>query len=166
MSEATTTTDITKTVEELQERVAKLEEKKEKLTMVLFSGEFDKAMAAFIIANGALAMGKEVTIFVTFWGLDVIKWMRPKGPGKLGTSKMNFGGIGPKLFQYMMGKKNVEGLPSLIEMATEFGVKIIGCQMSMDVMGLKKEDLIDGVEVGGVAAFLNNSYASNTTIFV
>jgi peroxiredoxin family protein len=66
----------------------------------------------------------------------------------------------------MMGKKNVEGLPSLIEMATEFGVKIIGCQMSMDVMGLKKEDLIDGVEVGGVAAFLNNSYASNTTIFV
>jgi peroxiredoxin family protein len=183
MSEATTTTDITKTVEELQERVAKLEQKNKKLTMVLFSGEFDKAMAAFIIANGAIAMGKEVTIFVTFWGLDVIKkpafstagrgflekmvlGMRPKGPRKLATSKMNFGGIGPKLFQYMMGKKNVEGLPSLIEMATEFGVKIIGCQMSMDVMGLKKEDLIDGVEPGGVAAFLNNSYGSNTTIFV
>ena len=128
-------------------------------------------------------MGKEVTIFVTFWGLDAIKkstfstagrgilekmvlWMRPKGPGNLATSQMNFGGIGPKLFKYMMGSKKVESLESMIEMAQEFGVKLIGCQMSMDVMGIKKEDLIDGVEVGGVAAFLNSSYKSNTTLFV
>jgi peroxiredoxin family protein len=113
--------------------------------MVLFSGDFDKVMAAFIIANGALAMGKEVTMFVTFWGLDAIKkptmgtagtnilekmvtMMRPKGPTKLPTSKMNFGGIGPKLFQYMMGKKNVEPLSSLIEMAREFGLRIVACQ--------------------------------------
>ena len=106
--------------------------------MVLFSGDFDKVMAAFIIANGALAMGKEVTMFVTFWGLDAIKkptmgtagknilekmvtLMRPKGPAKLPTSKMNFGGIGPKLFHYMMGKKNVEPLSSLIDMSREFG---------------------------------------------
>ncbi|RPI37615.1 MAG: hypothetical protein EHM54_02700 [Nitrospiraceae bacterium] len=151
--------------------------------MVLFSGDFDKVMAAFIIANGALAMGKEVTMFVTFWGLDALKKpemgtagknflekmvtvMRPKGPDKLPTSKMNFGGIGPKLFHYMMGQKNVEPLSSLIDMSREFGLKIIACQMSMDVMGIKKEDLIDDIEVGGVAAFLSESYGSNTTLFV
>jgi peroxiredoxin family protein len=170
-------------VKELEERLAKLEEKDRNLTMVLFSGEMDKAMAAFIIANGALAMGKEVTVFVTFWGLDAIKkpsfstrgrgflekmvlWMRPKGPRKLATSKMNFAGIGPRLFNYMMGKKNVETLPSLIQMAQEFGLKVIACQMSMDVMGIKQEDLLDGIEVGGVAAMLSSSYRSNTTLFI
>jgi peroxiredoxin family protein len=170
-------------VQEIQERLDKLEAKNSRLTMVLFSGEFDKAMAAFIIANGALAMGKEVTLFVTFWGLDAIKkpdmgtagknilekmvtWMRPKGAAKLPTSKMNFGGIGPKLFNYMMGKKNVESLTSLIDMAREFGLRIVACQMSMDVMGIKKKDLIDGIEVGGVAVFLGESYGSNTTLFV
>ncbi|GBD99992.1 hypothetical protein BMS3Abin07_02039 [bacterium BMS3Abin07] len=170
-------------LKELEDRVAKIEEKDGNLTLILMSGEFDKAMAAFIIANGALAMGKEVTIFVTFWGLDVIKkpafstagrkflekmvlWMRPKGPDKIPTSKMNFAGIGPKLFRYMMGKKNVEKLGSLIEMAQEFGLKIIACQMSMDVMGLRKEDMIDGIEVGGVAVMLNKSYKSNSTLFI
>jgi peroxiredoxin family protein len=157
---------VSEKVAELEARVAKIEKKNNNLTMVLMSGEMDKAMAAFIIANGALAMGKEVTIFVTFWGMDVIKkpsfstagrgflekmvlWMRPKGPMKLPTSKMN-----------------VEGLNSLMDMAMEFGLKIIACQMSMDVMGIKKEDLLDGIEVGGVAAFLNNSYQSNTTLFI
>lgn len=178
-----TDTAVANQVQALEERIVKLEEKSNHLTMVLMSGDFDKVMAAFIIANGALAMGKEVTIFTTFWGIDAIKkpsfstsgrgflekmvlWMRPKGPEKLGTSQMNFGGIGPKLFNFMMGRKNIEKLGSLIEMATEFGVKIIACQMSMDVMGIKHEDLIDGVEVGGVAAFLSNSYASNTTLFI
>jgi peroxiredoxin family protein len=182
-AQVTANSGVTEKIKELEERIGKLEGKDNQLTMVLFSGDFDKAMAAFIIANGALAMGKDVTIFVTFWGLDVIKkasfhtsgrgflekmvlWMRPKGAGKLATSKMNFGGIGPRLFRYMMGKKNVEQLESLIEMAREFGVRIIGCQMSMDVMGMKKEDLLDGVEVGGVAAFLSSSYKSNTTLFI
>lgn len=175
--------DLSKAVQELQGRVDALEKKNSNMTMVLFSGDFDKVMAAFIIANGALAMGKEVTMFVTFWGLDAIKkktlsttgknilekmvlWMRPNDPTKLPTSKMNFAGIGPKLFQYMMGKKNVEPLPSLIEMAVELGMKVIACQMSMDVMGIRKEDLIDGIEVGGVAAFLSSSYDSNTTLFI
>ncbi len=151
--------------------------------MVLFSGVFDEVFAAFILASSALAMGKKVSLFVTFWGLDAIKkpvmktagrqllekmilWMRPKGPNKLGTSKMNFGGIGPRLFRYMMGKKNVESLPSLIGMAQEMEIKIIACQMSMDVMGIKKEDLLDGVEVGGVATFLSDSFSSNTTLFI
>ncbi|KKM19723.1 hypothetical protein LCGC14_1652760 [marine sediment metagenome] len=179
----TTETDVTKQVQELQERIETLEAKGKNLTIALLSGDFDKAMGAFIIANGALAMGKEVSIFATFWGLDTIKkpsfstagrgflekmvlWMRPKGPNKLPTSKMNFGGIGPKLFNFMMKQKNVESLGSLIELSQEFGIKIIACQMSMDLMGIKKEDLIDGVEVGGVAAFLSDSYKSNTTLFI
>lgn len=180
---APVSTDVAEKVKELEGRLAKLESHNDNLTLVLFSGDFDKAMAGFIIANGALAMGKEVTMFVTFWGLDAIKKsafstsgrgflekmvlaMRPKGPQKLGTSKMNFGGIGPKLFAYMMGKKNIEPLPNLVEMAQEFGIKIIACQMSMDVMGLRKEDLIDGVEVGGVAAFLERAYASQSSLFI
>ena len=183
MSETTANAGVEAQVKELEARISKLEAKNGNLTMVLMSGDMDMAMAAFIIANGALAMGKEVTIFATFWGLDAIKkpsfdtsgrgflekmvlMMRPKGPMKLATSRMNFAGIGPKLFRYMMGKKNVEGLNSLIEMAMEFGLKIIACQMSMDVMGIKQSDFIDGVEVGGVAAFLNSSYKSNTTLFI
>ena len=79
---------------------------------------------------------------------------------------MNFGGIGPKLFHYMMGKKNVEPLSSLIELAREFGLRIVACQMSMDVMGIKQEDLIDGIEFGGGAVFLGEAYRSNTTLFV
>jgi peroxiredoxin family protein len=170
-------------VKELEERLAKLESNGDNVTMVLMSGDFDKAFAAFILANGALAMGKEVTIFCTFWGLDAIKkpsfstagrgflermvlMMRPKGPGKLQTSRMNFGGIGPKLFNYMMGKKNVEPLDNLVEMAFEFGLKVIACQMSMDVMGVKLDDLHDGVEVGGVAAMLASANHSNTTLFI
>jgi peroxiredoxin family protein len=170
-------------VKELQDRIAALESKDDHLTLVLFSGDFDKAMAAFIIANGAIAMGREVTIFVTFWGLDVIKksnfstsgrgflekmvlMMRPKGAGKLGTSQMNFGGIGPKLFKFMMKQHNVEQLESLIGMATEYGVKIVACKMSVDLMGIKESDLLDGVEFGGVAAFLGDAYDGQVTMFI
>ena len=175
--------DISKKVAELENRIAALEKKDDHLTMVLFSGDFDKAMAAFIIANGGIAMDMKVTIFATFWGLDVLKKssfstagrgflermvlaMRPKGAGKLGTSKMNFGGVGPKLFKYMMKSKNVEPLESLIKIAQEEGVRIIACQMTVDLMGLKASDLIDGVEPGGVAAFLASSSKSNTTLFI
>ncbi|MBI5849085.1 MAG: DsrE/DsrF/DrsH-like family protein [Nitrospirae bacterium] len=178
-----TTDAVQEKIKELEERLEKVEANRSNLTMVLFSGDFDKAFAAFIIANGALAMGKEVTIFVTFWGIDVLKkptmtgagknflekmvtMMRPKGTANLPTSKMNFAGIGPKLFNYMMGKKNITSLQSLVDTSIEFGVKIVVCQMSMDVMGIKKEDLIDGLEFGGVAAFLGSSFNSNTTLFV
>ncbi len=175
--------ELAKSVRELEQRLAKLEKNSSQLTMVLFSGDFDKVFAAYIIATGALAMGKNVSVFVTFWGLDAIKkpsmktagrqflekmilWMRPKGPNKLGTSKMNFGGIGPRLFRYMMDRKKIEPLTSLIELAREMGIKIIACQMSMDVMGIKKEDLLDGIEFGGAATFLSDSFASNTTLFI
>lgn len=178
-----TTDAVQEKIKELEGRLEKVEGHRSNLTMVLFSGDFDKAMAAFIIANGALAMGKEVTIFVTFWGLDILKkptmtgagknflekmvtMMRPKGPANLPTSKMNFAGIGPKLFHYMMGKKNIATLQSLVDTSIEFGVKIVACQMSMDVMGIKREDLIDGIEFGGVAAFLGSSFNSTTSLFI
>ena len=175
--------DISNKVKELEDRIAALEKKDDHLSLVLFSGDFDKAMAAFIIANGGIAMDMKVTIFATFWGLDVLKKssfstagrgflermvlaMRPKGAGKLGTSKMNFGGIGPKLFKHMMKNNNVEQLESLIKMAQEYGVRIIACQMTVDLMGLKASDLIDGVESGGVGAFLASASKSNTTLFI
>ncbi len=175
--------DLLKRITELEARIETLEKKDDHLTMVLFSGDFDKAMAAFIIANGAIAMDMKVTIFATFWGLDILKKssfstagrgflekmvlaMRPKGPGKLGTSKMNFGGIGPKLFKYMMKKKNVEQLESLINIALEQGVRIIACQMTVDLMGLKSSDLIDGLEPGGAGAFLASASHSNSTLFI
>jgi peroxiredoxin family protein len=178
-----TTDAVQEKIKEIEGRLEKVEANRSNLTLVLFSGDFDKAMAAFIIANGALAMGKEVTIFVTFWGLDVIKkpsmtgagknflekmvtMMRPKGTAHLPTSKMNFAGIGPKLFHYMMGKKNITTLQNLVDTSIEFGVKIVACQMSMDVMGIKREDLIDGIEFGGVAAFLGSSFNSTTSLFI
>ena len=178
-----TTDAVQEKIKEIEGRLEKVEANRSNLTLVLFSGDFDKAMAAFIIANGALAMGKEVTIFVTFWGLDVIKkpsmtgagknflekmvtMMRPKGTAHLPTSKMNFAGIGPKLFNYMMGKKNITTLQNLVDTSIEFGVKIVACQMSMDVMGIKREDLIDGIEFGGVAAFLGSSFNSTTSLFI
>ncbi len=170
-------------VKELQDRIAALESKEDHLTIVLFSGDFDKAMAAFIIANGAIAMGREVTLFVTFWGIDAVKkssfstagrgffekmvlMMRPKGAGKLGTSQMNFGGIGPRLFKYMMKQHNIEQLESLINMAREYGVKIVACKMSVDLMGIKESDLLDGVEFGGVAAMLGDAYDGQVTLFI
>ncbi len=175
--------DLAKTVKDLEERLAKVEKKSGHMSILLISGDFDKVMACFILVTAALAMGKKVSMYVTFWGLDAIKkprfkttgrkflermvlWMRPKGPLKLGTSQMNFGGIGPRLFRYMMDKKKVETLPSLIEMSQQLGVKIIACQMAMDVMGIKKEDLLDGIEVGGAAAFLGESFQANTTLFI
>jgi len=174
---------LLKKINDLEKRVVSLEKKNDKLSLILFSGDFDKAIAAFIIANGAVAMDMEVTIFVTFWGLDILKKssfdtsgrgflermilaMRPKGPGKIGTSKMNFGGIGPKLFRHMMKRKNVLQLESLIKMAQEAGVKIIACQMTVDLMGIKPTDLIDGLEPGGVASFLASASKSNTTLFI
>ncbi len=175
--------ELAKNVQELEGRLAKLEKNSSQLTIMLLSGDFDKVMAALIIATAAMAMGKKVTLFTTFWGLDAIKkpemktsgkqflekmvlWMRPKGPLQLGTSKMNFGGIGPRLFRYMMDKKKIASLPSLIAIAREGGINIIACQMTMDVMGVKKEDLIDGIEVGGAATFLGEAFRSNTTLFI
>lgn len=154
----------------------------DKATMVIFSGDLDKAMASMIIATGAAAMGKEVTMFFTFWGLNILRkenavpgpkgflermfgWMMPKGPNKLGLSKMNFAGMGPVLMKKMMKKHNVATVPELIEMAREMGVKIVACQMSMDVLGLTADEMMDGIEYAGVATYIGE-VEGNLNLFV
>ncbi|SEF51798.1 NADPH-dependent 2,4-dienoyl-CoA reductase, sulfur reductase [Caloramator fervidus] len=152
-------------------------------SIIVFSGDLDKAIASFIIANGAAAMGRPVTMFFTFWGLNILRKevapkvnknfiekmfakMMPKGSKKLGLSKMNMGGIGAKLIRSIMAKKNIASLEELIEQAKKNGVKLVACSMSMDVMGIKKEELIDGVELGGVASFLAEAEKSDTSLFI
>ncbi|RKN81925.1 DsrE/DsrF/DrsH-like family protein [Paenibacillus ginsengarvi] len=156
---------------------------KEKTTIVLFSGELDKAIAAFIIANGAAAYDHEVTIFFTFWGLNALRKdeevyvkkgflekmfakMMPRGANKLGLSKMNFGGMGPKMIKHVMKKHNALTLPQLIEMAQEQGVKLVACTMTMDLLGLQKEELLDGIEYAGVATYLGDATDAKVNLFI
>lgn len=156
---------------------------KEGTTLVIFSGELDKVLAGMIIANGAAATGKSVSIFFTFWGLNSLRKsnkvktkksfmdrmfasMLPRGPKKLKLSTMNMGGLGTKMMKHTMKSKNVDSLEVLMQQAMELGVKFIACTMSMDVMGIKKEEIIDGVEFGGVATYIGDSYNSNHTLFI
>lgn len=155
---------------------------KEAATLVVFSGDMDKAMASFIIASGAAAMGKQVTIFFTFWGLSIIKkdnvqvkkssmekmfdMMLPNDASSLPLSKMNMAGMGRSMMKKVMAEKNVDSLETLMKSAQEVGVKFIACAMSMDVMGIKEEELIDGVEVGGVATYLGEASDSNINLFI
>jgi len=152
-------------------------------TMVVFSGELDKAIASFIIANGAAAMGRKVTMFFTFWGLNVLRkhakvkvkkdflesmfgMMMPRGSRKLTLSTMNMGGMGGKMIRYIMNKKNVASLEDLIEQAKSQGIKIVACSMSMDVMGIKQEELMDGIEIGGVTSYLAAAELADTNLFI
>jgi len=152
-------------------------------TMVIFSGDLDKALAAFIIANGAASMGRKVTLFFTFWGLNILRksthvpvkknliekmfgFMMPRGAGKLGLSRMNMGGMGAKMIKGIMKQKNVQSLEELIQAAMASGVRVLACQMSMDLMGIKEEELLDGVELAGVATFLGSAELSDTNLFI
>ena len=151
-------------------------------TIVVFSNDLDKALAAFIIANGAKASGHDVTLFFTFWGLNILRkenvtvkkslidkmfgFMMPKGADKLTLSKMNMGGVGSMMMKWVMKNKNISTLKELITQAQANGVKFIACQMSLDVMGIKKEELIDGVEIGGVAKYIAESSNSNSNLFI
>lgn len=152
-------------------------------TIVVFSGDLDKAIASFIIANGAAAMGRKVTMFFTFWGLNLLRkdnplnvkktfvekmfgMMMPRGSKKLQLSKMNMFGIGSRMIRGIMKKKNITSLEDLIENAKNNGVKLMACSMSMDVMGIKKEELIDGIEIGGVATYLGDAEQSNVNLFI
>ncbi|HAG10269.1 MAG TPA: hypothetical protein DCK76_02515 [Desulfotomaculum sp.] len=155
----------------------------DKKTIIVFSGDLDKAMASFIIANGAAAMGNEVSMFFTFWGLNILRkhesvklkkgfleslfgWMMPRGAEKLGLSKMNFGGMGAFMMKTVMRKKNVSTLNELIATAQEMGVKMIACTMAMDVMGIKEEELIDGLEYAGVITYLGEADEANVNLFI
>lgn len=160
-----------------------MEDNIEKTTIVLFSGELDKAIAAFIIANGAAAYNHEVTIFFTFWGLNVLRKdqkiavkkgflekmfgkMMPRGAEKLGISKLNFGGMGPKMIKHVMKKHNALSLPQLIELAQEQGVKLVACTMTMDLLGLQQEELLDGIQYAGVAAYLGDAADAKANLFI
>ncbi len=152
-------------------------------TLVVFSGDMDKALAAFIIANGAAAMGRPVTMFFTFWGLNILRktekvsvkksfiekmfgFMMPRGVNKLKLSKMNMSGMGTKMMKMVMKDKNVSSLEELMKQAMKNGVKLIACTMSMDVMGIQKEELIEGVEFAGVATYLGDAEQSNVNLFI
>jgi peroxiredoxin family protein len=156
---------------------------KKKTTIVLFSGDYDKAMAAYIIANGAAAYDHEVTIFHTFWGLNALRKdeniavkkgfmekmfgkMMPRGADKMGLSKMNFAGFGPKMIKDVMKKHNAMTLPQLIEMAQEQDVKLVACTMTMDLLGLQQEELLDGIDYAGVAAYLADAEEGNVNLFI
>lgn len=156
---------------------------KDDKTIVVFSGDLDKALASFVIANGAAAMGKKVTMFFTFWGLNILRkkepvaveksfidkmfgWMMPRGSKQLKLSKMNMLGMGTKMMRNVMQNKNIESLESLMESAKASGVEMIACQMSMDVMGIHQEELIDGVSIGGVGAYLDAAEDANVNLFI
>lgn len=152
-------------------------------TFIMFSDDLDKALATFVLANGAAATGQKVTIFFTFWGLNVIKkshkpktekdifgkmfgMMLPSSSKKLKLSKMSMGGTGGKMMRYIMNKKGIDSLESLRQQALENGVEFIACQMSMDVMGVKKEELLDEVTVGGVATYMERADNANVNLFI
>ncbi len=151
--------------------------------IIVFSGDLDKAIASFIIANGSAALGRKVSMFFTFWGLNVLRKpekvkvkknliakmfgvMMPRGAKKLGLSNMNMGGMGAMMIKKIMKDKNVSSLQEMIQQAMDNGVELIACTMSMDLMGLQLEELIDGVKPGGVAAMLANAEESDMSLFI
>lgn len=153
------------------------------MTMIVFSGELDKAIAAFIIANGFASMGQRATLFFTFWGLNLLRkdnppalkktfiermfgWMMPRGSKKAVLSQMHMLGMGTGMIKNIMKKKNVDSLPQLIQTAQQNGVRLLACQMTMDLMGIKREELIDGVEVAGVATMAADATTTNTHFFI
>jgi peroxiredoxin family protein len=181
-------------VEAFEERLAALEARlatletapaqsmEDRLAMVVFSGDLDKAIASFIIATGAAAMGLEVSIFFTFWGLNIVKKqkkfagknilekgftaMLPAGTGGLNLSQMNFFGAGAKIIRKLMRDHEVASVEELMEMAQEMGVRMVVCDMSRELLGVHDEELVDGLEVGGVAAFLGDATRARATLFI
>ncbi len=157
--------------------------KRTRTSIVVFSGDLDKMLAALIIANGALAMGQSVSMFFTFWGLNALRranapkrdhsalgrmfgMMMPSGPDRLPLSQMNMAGAGPAMIKHVMKEHDVQSVPELITASRESGARLIACTTTMDLLGIAKTDLIDGIELGGVATFLGESEKSGTTLFI
>lgn len=169
---------------DLEKRLAHVEGQvaEDRVALVVFSGDLDRVLAAFIIATGAAAMGQQVSMFFTFWGLSVLKKdgqlsgktlfqkmmtvMSPGSSKSLPVSKMNYFGVGAKMLRSMMKEKNVSSLEEMIALARELGVRMIACEMSRDVMGIKESELVAGLECGGVATFLADSLKSRTSLFI
>ena len=173
--------------EELKSQVEALNKKtpENKLSMIVFSGDLDKVLASFVIATGAVAMGMEVVMFFTFWGTPVLRdkqkniggkdvmgkmfgTMLPKGTGDVKLSNMNMAGMGTAMMKSLMKKKNVASLEEMISLAEELGVRIFVCEMSMDLMGFKREEFIDYKDMGfaGVATFLQEAQNSKVQLFI
>ncbi len=150
---------------------------------IVFSGDLDKAIASFIMANASAALGRKTTMFFTFWGLNILRkpekvkvqkdfmgrmfgGMMPRGSKKLSLSKMNMAGMGAKMIRSVMKNKNVDSLEDLIQLAQDNGVELLACSMSMDVMGIKPEELIDGVKMAGAAAMLAHAEESDMSLFI
>lgn len=168
----------------VEQRVENLEESQpdDMVALIVFSGDLDRVLAAFVIATGAAALGQEVSMFFTFWGLSVLKKesnltgkglfekmmavMSPSNSTELPVSKMNYFGIGAKMLRQMMKDNNVSSLEEMMDMCREMGVKMLACEMSKDVMGIQDEELMDGLEPAGVAAFLGESLRSRTNLFI
>ena len=155
----------------------------ERKTLIVFSDDLDRALATFVIANGAAAAGKPVTLFFTFWGLNVIKkrsrpavakdfmarmfgWMMPAHSGQLPLSKMNMWGIGRRMMRRRMEQKGIDSLEAMIRQAVDNGIEMIACTRSMDVMGITKDELLDGVKLGGVATYLDRAAGADLNLFV
>jgi len=171
-------------LQELEKRLAQVEGQvaEDRVSIVVFSGDLDRVLAAFIIATGAAAMGQQVSMFFTFWGLSVLrkgtdlsgktldeKLMSLMSPGSsqtLPVSQMNFFGVGRRMLRSMMKQKHVNSLEEMIALARELGVRMIACEMSRDLMGIKDSELVAGVEHGGVASFLADSLRSRTSLFI
>ena len=179
--------NIEKQLAELKSRIEILDKKttEPKVSMIVFSGDLDKVLASFVIATGSVAMGMEVVMFFTFWGTPVLRdknksvggkdimgkmfgTMLPKGTGAVKLSQMNMGGMGTAMMKSLMKKKNVASLEQMLEMAEELGVKIYVCEMSMGLMGFKREEMIDynGLEFCGVAKFLEEANNSRIQLFI
>ena len=179
--------DLGRQIDEIKGQLDKMSGVKQenKLAMLIFGGDLDKALAAFIIATGAVAMGMDVVMFFTFWGTPILRdkkkkagskdfmgkmfgAMLPKGTTKVKLSKMNMGGMGTAMMKSLMKKKNVASLPEMVDLAAELGVRIVVCEMSMDLMGFKKEEMIDypHMTYGGVAKFLEEAMTSRVQLFV
>ena len=179
--------NIEKQIEELRAKIEAVDKKttENKISMIVFSGDLDKVLAAFVIATGAVAMGLEAVMFFTFWGTPVLRdkskkvggkdtfgkmfgTMLPKGTSEVKLSKMNMGGMGTTMMKSLMKKKNVASLEQMLEMAEELGVRIFICEMSMDLMGLKREEMIDykNLTFCGVAKFLEEAANSKVQLFI
>lgn len=168
----------------IDERFAELagERPDNRVTLVVFSGDLDRQLASLVIATGAAAMGMDVSVFYTFWGLTALKKqsilkgktlkekmfvaMTPSNLSAMPLSKMNFAGMGRKMLTTMMKEKDIASIEELFAMGREMGMKQIACTMSMDVMGITKEELVDGVVLGGVATFLGDAARSKVSLFI
>jgi peroxiredoxin family protein len=175
---------ITEQLAAIQTRLASCEREipSDRATILVFSGEMDPLMAAFIVAVASMSMGLEVTMYFTFWGLGALRKCKTfKGksipekmiaallPGpvsRLGTSRLNMGGVGPAFFRKVMADNNVEDLPGLIEVARELGVRMVACEMTMGIMGITREELVDWCDFGGAATYLEHAADSRLTLFI